>query len=395
MSIRNLNKDFTVTLIATTLFISTYYLLLPVLPLHMQGMGADKFVIGLIMGLFSASSLVLRPLAGKASDLKGPVKIMKISILIFFATPLCFFIDSFYLIGLAQLTYGLTVGAFTISSAMVITASVENDKLGPAIGIHSIALILAKGLAPTIGTVIYNKMGLFPVIVITVVLALCAFFLTSRLGAFPPQESKTKVPFKNIAANKMVWVPSLALVTVTLTFGNIMTMLPLMAIERQIPSYSWFFTVNTIAVVLIRIATGRQHSLSQEAISAASLVVLFFAVGMVTFANNLSALIGAAFIYGLGYGAVYPALSTLVVLNTPAEVRGTAFGFFTAFFDIGVTLGSVWGGFSEYLGFKMVYGIAACAPLLGLFSFLFFLRKYKIWLRITGKYYVQLNSAKS
>lgn len=385
MNNNSLNKDFKVTLVATTFFISTYYLLLPVLPLHMQNMGADKFVIGLIMGLFSASSLVLRPLAGQASDKQGPVKIMKLSILVFFATPLCFFVDSFYFLGVAQLLYGLTVGAFTISSAMVITASVSNDQLGPAIGIHSISLILAKGLAPTIGTIVYDKLGLFAVIGLTVVMALGSFILISRLGAYQPQETKTKVPFRDIAFNKMVWVPSLTLVTVTLTFGNIMTMLPLMAIERQIPSYGLFFTVNTIAVVMIRIATGKQHSLSQEAISIISLLVLFFAVGIIAMAQNLPTLIGAAFLYGLGYGAVYPALSTLVVLNTPSEVRGTAFGFFTAFFDIGVTLGSVWGGFSEYLSFTAMYSLTALIPLVGLGFFLFFLRKGSVLTRIKGQ----------
>lgn len=389
MKLRVSNKDFIITLIATTVFISTYYLLLPVLPLHMQGMGADKFLIGIIMGLFSASSLVLRPLAGQASDKQGPVRIMKLSIIIFFATPLCFLFNSIYLLGLAQLLYGLTMGAFTISSAMVITASVSTAQLGQAIGIHSIALILAKGLAPTIGTLVYSRLGLPPLLILTVVLALAAFVLTSRLGAFPAQEVKSKVPFKNIVYNRLVWVPSLVLVTVTLTFGNIMTMLPLMAIERQILNYSWFFTVNTVAVVLIRVITGKQSALSQEAISAISLLLLFLAVGIVAFAPSILTLAGGAFIYGLGYGAVYPALSTLVVLNTPAEVRGTAFGFFTAFFDIGVTLGAVWGGFSEYLGFTQVYVLAACAPLFGLMCFLFFLRKDNIRQKITGQYYVQ------
>lgn len=375
-------KHFIFTLIATTLFISTYYLLLPVLPLYMQGMGGSKFKIGLIMGLFSASSLFLRPLAGQASDRKGPVKIMKWAIFLYFITPFFYFVQSFLLVSIAQLFYGFTIGAFTISSATVITTSVSLEKVGQAIGIHSIALILAKGLAPTLGTLVHNAWGLYPLIAITLLASLAALLVTWRLPEIKPASKPGSITFRQVFTYRMVWVCSLVLLSVTLTFGTIMTMLPLLALERNISQYSMFFTVNTLAVVATRLFTGKQNRLTLEALIAFSLLFIFLAVMLVSGSYSLTTLIVAAIIYGLGYGAVYPALSTMVVLRTPGEIRGSAFGLFTAAFDIGVTLGSVWGGFSEYLGFKTIYFLASFAPIMGLICFVVFLHGENVWNKI-------------
>lgn len=380
---KNPANNFFLTLTATTLFISTYYLLLPVLPIHMQLMGGTKFTIGLIMGLFSASSLIFRPLAGRASDRRGPLIIMKLSILIFFFTPLFFIFNSFLLITFVQLLYGFTIGAFTISSATTITNSIPANKMSQAIGIHSISLILAKGISPTLGTLLYKQTSIYHVIGSTLIAALAAFVITTRISAIPPQPTANELPFKKVMSHKMVWVPSLTLLTVTFTFGNIMTMLPLMALERGIEHYSWFFVVNTSAVVFTRLLTGKQTRLSHESIIALSLLAVFVSVMIIARGNTLSLLLFAAFIYGLGYGGAYPALTTLVVLNTPSEIRGVAFGLFTAFFDIGVTLGAFWGGFSEYLGFQVIYFSASLTPLVGLLIFIFFLRHQGIWRRIT------------
>ncbi|MGI6226663.1 MAG: MFS transporter [Peptococcales bacterium] len=371
------SNNFTYTLIATTLFISTYYMLLPVLPLHMQLMGGSKFKIGLIMGLFSTSSLFFRALAGQAADRKGPIKMMKLGVSLYFVSPLFYLIDSFLLIGLVQLIYGFTIGAFTIASASVITVCVPREKISQAIGLHSIALICAKGFAPTLGIYIYNALGLVTLIAVTLIFSIFAYFLTKQIGNIPPTNNGKNISFAKVISNKLVWIPSVVLMTVTLTFGALMTMLPLFALERDIEHYSLFFTVNTIAVVATRLFTGKQKNFFEEGLIAMSMVFIFIAVFLVAGSFSLPMLILAAFIYGLGYGAVYPALSSLVVLNTPSEIRGSAFGLYTAAFDVGVTLGSVWGGLSEYLGFKFIYLSSSIVPLIGLSVFLFFLHEEK------------------
>lgn len=84
----NTTKNFIYDLAATVFFLSTYYLMMPVFPIYMMELGIDKLTIGIIMGLFSISSMVSRPLGGIWVDAMGRRKLMFFSIALFFITPL-------------------------------------------------------------------------------------------------------------------------------------------------------------------------------------------------------------------------------------------------------------------------------------------------------------------
>lgn len=45
-------SNFILLLVSTIFFTSTYYILLPVLPLHLGNLGSNYLQIGLIMGIF-------------------------------------------------------------------------------------------------------------------------------------------------------------------------------------------------------------------------------------------------------------------------------------------------------------------------------------------------------
>lgn len=363
------NRQFLFTQIAVVLFLSTYYVMLPVLPLYMQEMGGDNFQIGLIMGIFSVVSLVFRPISGRMGDRYDPVRLLQLSILLFFLTPLCFLAPSMALVGLAQGLYGLTVGMFTTASGLVVTGAVSDKLIGQAIGIHSIAIIIAKGMAPVLGTRLFTAGGVVPAIIGTAVLALLALFCTLRLKPMRRDSGASSraasISMLKVFAQRNVWVPALILLSVTITFGAIMTMLPLFAQERGIGNYDLFFTVNTVMVVLVRIATGKFQP-SRNFCIISSLIALSAAVALIAFCNSLTMLIITAAVYGYGYGLSYPTLTSVVMIKNPPETRGTAFGAFTAFFDAGVALGSSFAGISEYIGFTAVYEGIAIIPLIGI-----------------------------
>lgn len=44
--------------------------------------------------------------------------------------------------------------------------------------------------------------------------------------------------------------------------------------------------------------------------------------------------------YGVGFGFLFPSVNSLLIDSTTAEVRGKAYGYFYAFFSLGVVLGS-------------------------------------------------------
>jgi len=372
------NSHFMFSLICVVLFISTYYAMMPVLPLYMKSMGGNNFQIGLVMGIFSAVSLILRPISGKLSDRRDPVKLMRLSIVVFFLTPLCFLAPSFLLVGLAQALYGFTVGMFTTSSGLVVTASVQEHLISQAIGIHSIALIIAKGIAPTFGSMIYEKTNIAGAVFATVLLGIASLVCSFRLKSMQPKlsDGEKGTSMLKVFTQRTVWVPSLVLLSVTFTFGAIMTMLPLFAKERGIGQFNLFFTLNTAMVVVVRVVMGKR-ALSENARVLSSLIALAVAVGMISMCDSLPFLLVTAVVYGYGYGMSYPTLTSIVMVKNAKATRGTAFGAFTAFFDAGDALGSAFGGLSEYIGFTAIYQIAAFIPLFGIVLYVFLLMPHK------------------
>ena len=74
-------------------------------------------------------------------------------------------------------------------------------------------------------------------------------------------------------------------------------------------------------------------------------------------AQHVTILAAIMIAYGIGFGAVFPATGTIVVLAAGPDRRGAAFGVYYAFFSLGVFLGPVTAGFATTLDLNP-YGAA-------------------------------------
>jgi MFS family permease len=61
-----LTQDFVLSFFAQFTFSSVFSILIPTIPIYLSRMGAKEAEIGVLVGAFSVSSLVLRPLVGRA-----------------------------------------------------------------------------------------------------------------------------------------------------------------------------------------------------------------------------------------------------------------------------------------------------------------------------------------
>ena len=79
-----LNQDFVLSFFAQFTFSSVFSLLIPTIPIYLSRMGAKEAEIGVLVGSLSVSSLVLRPLIGRAL-LKIPERRFMIAGALFYA----------------------------------------------------------------------------------------------------------------------------------------------------------------------------------------------------------------------------------------------------------------------------------------------------------------------
>ncbi len=364
---RNEIKNLLLILAATIAFISTYYIMMPVIPKYMLGLGYDNLTIGTVMGLFSISSMISRPMGGIWIDKFGNKKVMIASIILFFSTPLLLKMP-YSLFGLASalLIYGLTVGAFTVASNNFTADTASSENLVQFIGLISVSITIAKGLSPAIGIKLMDSYGFNVAVYCTVFVAVIAMFLVLLLSSVQvDKKGYTNTSFIKVILHRSVYLPTTVLFCGMVTFGGISAMLPLFAAAKGIQGAEYFFVINTAVVVTTRLVLGKWSNRYLEQLVAASLGILTLSFISMSFVDSLQKLVIAATIYGVGFALLYPLMTSLLVLNIYKVSRSMALGVFTAAFDLGVAAGVILGGFSKYIDFKWLYLLLAILPFVG------------------------------
>lgn len=70
-------------------------------------------------------------------------------------------------------------------------------------------------------------------------------------------------------------------------------------------------------------------------------------------------------LYGVGFALLFPSINTMLIKATPAGLRGKAYGYFYAFFSLGVVAGSSVLG---WLPFNIIEGFMFTGIILLLFA---------------------------
>lgn len=368
MDMKEIRKNFFFELAAVVTFISTYYIMMPAISMHMLDLGIDNSTIALVVGLFSISSLISRPIGGKWVDSYGTKKVMYISIALFFLTPFLLKLPQVVLgVGLSQLIYGFTVGTFTVATTTLVSEIATPETMAQFLGINSIAFVVAKGMAPAIGVRVINATNFNGVIVATIVAAAFGLVFSILLK----DVKITKEPgetgnFFEVLKSKYVFLPTLVLFLGMITFGAISSMLPVFAESRNIENIEYFFVINTSVVVATRLLIGKTGNRYMEPLTAIGMVAMTLSFICMAFVQNFAHLVVVAIIYGVGFALLFPMLTSLLVLHIRGVSKSMALGIFTAAFDLGVAGGSMLMGLSKYINFNLLYLLLAILPFCGL-----------------------------
>ena len=96
-----------------------------------------------------------------------------------------------------------------------------------------------------------------------------------------------------------------------------------------------------VAVLIFVLPTNRLFDKLQPVYS---LIIGLTCIGcsqiLISQLTTSTTLYGALALYGVGFAFLFPAINTLLVQSTTPAIRGKAYGYFYAFFSLGVVVGS-------------------------------------------------------
>ncbi len=327
---------------------------LPVLPRYVNGpLAAGNVAVGVVIGCYAITGLLLRPLAGRLADRRGRKPAVLVGALLV-STAGFLYLAPFGVVGLiaARLVLGAGEGTvFTAGSAWIVDLA-PTDRRGRVIGLYGLAVWGGLSIGPLIGETLLHAFGYTAVWLFAGATPLLGAAVATRLpDPFRPREQLEHHP---LIAREAVR-PGAALALGSIGYGTMAAFVVLHLESRGIGHGATVFGAFATMVVITRLLAGDLPDRGGPArVAAAAAAIEALGLATIAFAHSLPIALAGALAMGAAFSLLYPSLSLIVVDQVAETRRGAALGTFTAFFDGGVGLGAPIAGvvaaLSDYQG---------------------------------------------
>ncbi len=325
---------------------------LPVLPRYVKGpIGAGDLAVGVVLGSFAITGLACRPLAGHLADRRGRKRVVIAGAIATAVAGLLYFVPAG--VGgliVARLFLGAGEGmVYTAGSAWVVDLA-PADRRGRIIGLYGLAIWGGLSLGPPIGELTLHATSFEGVWAFAAGAPLLGALIALRIPErYQPHPIRAGEERKLISREALL--PGLGLSLSIVGYATVAAFIVLHLDDRGIGHGAAVFTGFAASVVAMRVLGGWLPdrfgsvpcAIGAAVIESAGLVVL-------ALAHSLPEAIAGAIAMGGGFSLLFPSLALVVINRVPEERRGAAMGTFTAFFDLGVGVGSPIAGAAAAIG---------------------------------------------
>lgn len=334
-------------------------------------------IVGVISGIFSAASLIIRPFAGITVDTFNKKYLFIISnVLIGISIMGYAFSSSIFILIFFRILHGVSFSINHTVNIVLVTKYIPKDRLGEGISYFGICQVLTSIIGPNIGIYIADICG-FKVLFLFI--ALLSFLASVMLFGlhYPDKEkkefqvdkkSKRKLTIKSFIAKEVI-VYTIIGGMFSLVSAIVSSFLILLVNERNILNIGLFFSVGASVVFILRLFIGR--IVDKKGLTTTvniSLIVSALSMALIGIATNLGLLIFASVLKAIGQGAGQVSLQSESIKSVNSNRAGVAASTFYIGGDIGFALGPIIGGgisgFFNYTVMFMSFAILILASMI-------------------------------
>lgn len=358
---RLLTPAFALICAATLLYFASVMMTIPVFPAFLrERTGAGDAVVGIFIGLFSITGVLMRPVVGFALERHRRRRFMGIGGAVA-ATASVGYLAAGSLLTLVpiRLYHGLALASFYPSAATLVADVSPEERRGEAISYFSMFLYLGLAAGPALGLALERAGGFGLVFGVSAGLGAACLGVTRLIAEDPPRPDPAAPP-RRLIHPKAVF-PAGVLAFAAVAYGAAMNFTADMAGSIGLDGAAVYFPVLAGTVILTRFFSGRAADRYGRIVVAAPGLAVF-AVAMLVEASSqsLAPLLASAVLFGVGFGSFFPAMMAFTIDRVRPSERGSAMGTFTAAFDVGFGLGSpVMGAVIGAAGYAAMYRSAA------------------------------------
>ena len=346
---------FSGALLSLTLADLAYFLasglLIGVTPFFVTGpLGSGPAELGLALGAFSVTTLLLRPVVGRMADRVGrrPLLVAGAGLYaVMIAAHLL--VHQLWLLIVVRLLLGAAESLFFVAGFAALADLAPPGRAGEALSWNSVALYLGIAFGPGIGQVLLGWGGFTAAWIGGAALALLAVLLILRVPetAPPAPEGAARTPL----IHRSVIRPGLALFAGVAATSGFLALVGLRANEMAFQAWSVVPLVYGAIVVGCRIIFARvPDRLPPLRLGAAALATCTAGLLILSTVREPIGLFAGAAVLGVGVAFLTPAIFAAIFMIVPSYERGAAAGTATIFIDLG------FGGGALLLGWIASHG---------------------------------------
>lgn len=323
---------------------------LPIISTYAVSLGAGPFIAGLAVGMYSLSNTFGNIISGIATDRKGPFAVLIIGLL---STSFTLFtysaIDGAPALLAVRFFHGLAAG-LTVPAAFTYLANrTESSRRGKGAALSGAFVGLAAILGPAYGAVYTSRHNVPETMLLTgtlmLLIGIAAFFMLRQTAVTKERTVKhATITVKDVLTNNGLLRSFSGAFFLMFSQGVLAYMLPLKVEGLGLDPQLSGLLLSVFGITAILVFLLPSNRIFDVAPPIYTLIAGFVMMGAsLFFLGTVSTevlLYASMCTYGLGFALLFPSINSILIDSTSTASRGRAYGYFYAFFSIGVVAGS-------------------------------------------------------
>ena len=351
----------------------------PTIPIYVTHLGGSAFLVGLVMAMFTVTSVLLRPFIGYLADAWSQAGVLASGLLFLGASILLCFLPIVEMIMFANGIRGIGWAGLNTGGYTVLALAAPLARRGEASGYYSGAQSAATVFFPAVGLWLIDlpSGGFSAVILVSGALGLIGAGLAVPLARHMPRQVQAK-PAPPATRGERFWglslvdrdvlLPTGLLFCLNLPHAAVSGFLVLHARQIGIQTIGWYYVTSGLTHVLARPILGRlsdKVGRGPSLLAGFSLVVL--ALVLLAMASSLIQFLISAVLYALGLALGTTATTAMAMEQANPQRRGRAMATFSMAFPLSVGAGALAAGsLVEIAGYFWMFLIMALPAAAGI-----------------------------
>lgn len=374
------NKSYILVLVISTLSSFSFFMVATILSKYLVGIGTTIALAGVIVGLFSLTSLFSRPFCGLMADRLNNVHLLLASNILMAIGLVGFaFTKNIPLLFFFRICSGIGFAVGSTVQVSLIIRFIPKNRTGEGIGYMGISMLISTACAPGLGLMISDLAGMkatFLAAAAMPALTCIMLLFIKNLKPAVPKAEKTKIVFRDFFEPKAI---PFVLPYSTLSFVNgiISSYLVLFADAQGIQGISIYFTVYAVFLFLVRPLAGKLMDAKGIRYTVyPGMVLTAVSMFMLGYSNTIWLVLITSFLRAVGQGAAQPSLQAGCINYVGRDRSGVATSTYFLGGDIGQGFGPMVAGaiLAQIIGlpgYQVVFSFCGVLILIALVYFYF------------------------